>query len=537
MAQLADTHGGLHGGAAVVAQPGALDALARVRADGQAALGTPGMVAAYDAQLGPALTEASARITDHALRQSEVERRTVADQAMQAAQQSAASAWRDPLRFIKGLDAVRALAGEQVGPHASAEGRIAAERQAVGGSVAGAVDQALCADEPEFAAHIMALWGHAMTPAAYQHAVARISQAAQDQHIAAIFAEAAGGNAVAGDAQAAPKASSPYQVVLSAPPGAAVHPVAPGAIVALTGPDDCATVQIIHSDGSIAVYGRLGLAAVAPGDLVSPAHAIGSATAHITLAACAASGAALDAANLLRDAGGHGAVIGSGDTPRRWNVPVMLDRIAARADLTSEDRVLAAAFARRRMEADHATQAASTQAAGRSVVALFAAAPRSTRQAADLPSALAAQMTPATLAQVDRTLRDAGHAASVPVPENPAALRLELLQRKHQGEFSRLNLALLIGMIDAADLVRLGDDQTRIVAGKEINRPDSRGAAVLDALARHEIVQRASLPDDVLPAIKASAETLLRLNRTDPADQPAIDAIVATAIQSPFDRG
>lgn len=160
LASLVDAHAGLNGGDALAGQPSALEELARIGANGQAALSTPDMIAAYNQQIGPAIDLAASQITGHALRQAIVERQALASQELQSAQQAAASAWQDPARLVQGLDTVRALAADQTSPGVSSEDRALAERNAVGGAVGHAVGQALFAGEPEFAAHILACLIH-----------------------------------------------------------------------------------------------------------------------------------------------------------------------------------------------------------------------------------------------------------------------------------------------------------------------------------------------------------------------------------------
>jgi hypothetical protein len=532
LASLVDAHTGLNGGDALAGQPLALDELARIRANGQAALATPAMIAAYDQQIGPAIDEAASQITGHALRQAIVERQALADQELQSAQRSAASAWQDPARLVQGLDTVRVLAANQTGPQASSEDRALAERSAAGGAVAHAVGQALDAGEPEFAAHILGGWGHTLSPAAYQLAVARVGQAAQTQRLDTIFAQAAGGNRLPGGADSPDEPASPDSVAIAAPLGAAVHPIAGGTVTAIGGAPDNASVQVQHPDGSTTAYHGLGLAAVATGDLVAPAHAIGSAGPVVTLAANTPTGDPADAGALLRDAGGPTAIIGQTSTPRVWNMPAMSDRIAQRSDLSAEDRALAGQFAHRRMAADQAQQAANDVSAGRSVVSLHAAMPDRFNQAADLPSDLAGQMTPATLAKVDEALRNASRAATSPSSDNTAALRLELLQRQAPDAFAQVNLGPLVGSVHPTDLAQLAASQAALVAGQSPDAPLTSRAAVLDSLARQQIAGIVQLPDDVLAAAHGSAQTLLRINRTDPSDRASIDNTVADAIQS-----
>jgi len=523
---LVDVHGDLTGGDAVAAQPQALDELARIQADSQATLGTPGMIAAYDQQMGPAIDDAAGRITGHALRQAVVERAAVGDQELRSAQQAAGDAWQDPARLIGGLNTVRDLAADQVGDAADPEDRVAAMRSAVGGAVANAVGQAFAAGEPEFAAHIMAGFGDTLSPAAYQLAVAKLGQANQAQRMAGIFGEAAGGTS-----RVDPVEGPPGTVAIDAPAGAAVHPIAGGVVNAVTGAPDNATVEILHPDGSSSAYGGLGMAAAAPGDMVTPAHVIGSASPVVTLAANTPGGDAIDAGLLLRNAGGAGAVIGGTEQPRIWDMPELLGRIAQRGDLSPDDQALAANFAQRRMAGDHAQQAAGDASAGRSVVSLFAADPDGVRQVADLPPDVAGRLSPAALAQVDGALRKVAQ-ATLPSPDSAPALRLELQARQAPGDFAQRNLAPFIGEIHPDDLALLASGQGAIAAGlPDVGLPDGR-AAILDAIARHEVVNSAVVPDDFLPLVQNTSSTMMRLNRIAPDDRAAIDNTVADAIQS-----
>jgi hypothetical protein len=528
-----DDHAGLQGAAAVAAQPQALGDLARIRDAGQAALGTPAMAAAYDAQIGPAIADAAARITGHALNQAMVERQALTDQTMQTAQRDAALAWHDPGRFVQGLGAVQTLAAAQAGPMASETDRVAAMRGAVGGAVAQAIGEALAAREPEFAAHIVDGWGDALSPAAYQLAVARIGQGAREHQMATIFAQAAGGNRASDPSASVQSADA---TAIYAPPGAAVHPIAGGTVAAIAGTPDNASIRIVHPDGSNTEYGGIGLAAVAPGDLVSPQHVIGSAGPVVTLQATTPTGQPADAAALLDNAGGAGAMIGTTDTPRAWDLPTMIERIAARQDLPDQDRALAASLGQRRMLSDSAQLAANDQAAGRTIATMAAAAPASFAQGADLPIDLAARLTPANFANVDNALRNAAQSAAVPGPGNATALRLELLQRRSPDQFVQTNLAPLIGAVHTDDLARLAQSQSAMAAGQTADDPGDHRAAVLDALARHEFMTGEALPDAILPTVSNQATTLLRLNQTDPGDRPAIDAAVADAIQNRRDQ-
>jgi len=531
LTNLVELHAGLNGGDAVASQPQALAELAKIQSNGQTRLSTPGMIAAYDQQMGPAIDDATDQITRHALRQAGVERQAVADQELQSAQQAAANAWQDPARLIEGLNTVKAMAAGQADAATSAQDRVAAIRSAVGGAVANAVGQAFGAGEPEFAAHIMAGWGDTLSPAAYQLAIAKLGQANQMRRLASIFGDAAGGNPQTGVMETE-VAQSPEQVAIDAPAGSAVHPIAGGSVSAITGTPNNATVEILHPDGSSTAYGGLGMASTAIGDLVTPAHVIGSARPVVTLAANTPSGDAIDAGVLLRNAGGSGAVIGQSDTPRIWDMPALRDRIAQRSDLSPDEQALATTFAERRMAADHMQLAANDVSAGRSIASLFAAAPERMSQAVDLPPDLAGQLSPAALAQVDGALRNVAQATTTPPLSTPKALRLELEQRQAPGVFTQRNLAPLIGEIHPADLAQLTSSQGAIAAGVSDDRPQTSRSAILDAIARHEIVNTVALPDETLPAVQNAAQTMMRINQLDPGDRASIDNTVANAIQS-----
>ncbi|WP_428333240.1 M23 family metallopeptidase [Novosphingobium sp.] len=531
LASLVDAHAGLTGDDAVVAQPLALDELAKVQANGQATLGSPGMVAAYDQQMVPAIGDATGQVTAHALRQAVVERQVVAESELRAAQQAAADAWQNPARLVDGLDTVKAIAADQARSAASPEEQATAIKSAVGGAVAGAVGQAFAAGEPEFAAHLLGGWGDTLAPAAYQIAVAKLDQANQTQRIAKVFGDAAGGVAQ-GDMVGAADGPARSAVAIEAPAGAAVHPIAGGTVNAVGGEPGNARVSIVHPDGSTTAYGGLGMAAVAPGDLVTPAHVIGSASPMVTMAANTPAGDDIDAGLLLRNGGGAAAVIGRADTPRNWDIPAMLVRIAQHGDLMPEERALAAGLAERRMTADNVQQAANDVSAGRSVVSLHAAAPDTVRQATDLPPDVAGQLSPATLAQVDGALRRVAQAVTMPAPDNAAALRLELELRQTPAAFVQRNLAPLIGDIHPADLAQLASSQAGMAQGVPDDGARSGRAAILDAIARHEVVNATQLPDDLLPEIQNTSATMMRLDQIDPSDRASINNTVANAIQS-----
>ena len=367
--------------------------------------------------------------------------------------------------------------------------------------------------------------------------MARVGQAAQTQRMGRIFAAAVGGNPSPGAGDAGSADIPPGSVPISARAGAAVHPVAGGIVTALGGVPDNASVRILHPDGSSATYGGLGLAAVAPGELVTPAHVIGSARPVVTLAATMPSGDVGDAGALLRSAGGPATVIGADNTLRAWDPQAVVDRIAQRQDISPDERSIALGLAQRRMAADQAQQALQDLAAGRTVVSLAGAAPGTVAQAADLPPELTAQMSPAMLAGVDSTLRGVAQAAFDPVPDHPAALRLEILQRQDPGQFAQTNLAPFMGTIHPADLLKLAADQARITAGQNPDLAQGSRTSVLDAMARHEFKAGVSLPDQALPAIKNRAEAQLRLNQTEMSDHQSIANAVTDAIQNQVDPG
>ena len=533
MLDLVANHAGLQGGAAVAAQPSMLGELARIRADGQADLATPDMAAAYDAQIRPAFDDASGRITSHALNQALVERQALAELTLRDAQNSAAADWRDPGRFVQGLGTVQSLAATHAGPAASDTDRTAAVRGAVGGTVAQALGQALTAGEPEFAAHIIGGWGGSLSPAAYQLAVARVSQARQNQRMAAVFSQAAGGNPPDNPTTNVPPDNA---VAIPAPVGAAVYPIAGGTVTAIDGAPDNASIRITHPDGSDATYGGIGLAAVAPGNMVTPRHVIGSAGPAVTLQIATPTGAPDNAAATLQSAGGPAAMIGTSDAPRIWDPPTLIDRIAARQDLSEQDRALAANLGQRRMALDQTRLAENDLAAGRTLATMASAAPGQFGRAEDLPVDLAANLTPTTLANVDTALRGAAQTPFGPATDNPTSLRLELLQRRSPGQFAQVNLAPMVGAVHPGDLVRLAQNQAAIVSGQGSDDPADHRSAVLDAMARHEFITGEHLPDTILPVISDQATTLLRLNQTEPTDRQAIGAAVADAIQSQRDQ-
>jgi hypothetical protein len=533
LADVVALHTGMQGSTAIAGQASALDALERIRQDGQSALGVHGMIEAYDRQMAPAMADAVGRISDHTLRQTVVERANVADMELKGAQHSAAQDWRDPPRFVRSLADLGTMASSQLGPDASDTDRAQAVRGAIGGAIAKAVDHALSAHEPEFAAHIVNGWGETLTPAAYQTAVARLSQASQDRHMASIFAEAAGGNIPQGAASGASMPLPPPDAIaVAAPVGAAVHPLAGGTVTALDGPPDNASIRISHPDGSSATYGGLGLTAVRPGDIVTPAQAIGSARPTVMLATAAPDGKPADAGAWVQQAGGSGALIGDAGTARVWDMPAMLERIAGRADIPPEDKTLASNFALRRMAVDHARLIADDIASGRSVATLVAGAPDRFAQIADLPGNVTASMSPAMLAQVDTALRNAAAAPAQPAVDSPAALRLALMQRQDPSAFTGINLAPFIGAVHPADLGTIAESQSRLASGQEPVRSGDHREAVLDGMARYELTSGAPLHDDLLKQIRDQAEARLRVDRIDPTDRSAIDNGVTNAIQT-----
>jgi len=526
------SHAALPGAAGVAGQPAALNDLAGIVEQGRQALGSPGMVAAYDAGIGPVVDDAAARITGHALNQAMVERSVLDDQAMQAAQRQAGIAWLEPGRFAAGLSAVGDLAASQVGPMASEEERAQTARQAVGGAVAHAVGGALMAGEPEIAAHLLDGWGGTLTPAAYQLAYAQVGQAARDAQMQAVFNQAAAGSGAASSADA-PAAGG---LAVAAMPGGAVYPIAGGVVAANGGAADNGAVTVVHPDGSSARYGGLGLAAVAPGDMVTASHVIGSAGPALNLRATTIDGGEADAGALLRSAGGPAAMVGGTDVPRVWDMPEMVSRIAGRDDLSEADRALAMGVAQQRMAADAAQLAAADRAGGRQAIGLLAGAPRTIRSVADLPPEVASSLLPANLAAVDGALRAMAVTPVAPAADGPAALRLELMQRQDPGGFAAINLAPLAGTMDLGDLARLAGAQDAIESGRSLPGGGDLRSGVLDALARHEFATGGAIPDATLPAVCGRATTWAGLNRIDPADGAAMDGAVASAIQRLSDQ-
>lgn len=524
-------HALLRGGAAVAHQPHALEALAQIREHGQTALEAPGMVAAYNLHVSPPIAEAADRITVHTLQQAQVEQAEVAGQELLAAQESAASEWRAPAQFVQRLAAVHALAMDQLPPDTDTIDRLAAAHIAVGRAVGVAMDKAIAAKETEFATHILSGWGNTLTPAAYQLAIARLEQAAMADRIAAIFADAAGGNPAPDSAQAGPADGASDMLMIAAPTGAAVHPIAGGVVDALSGPTDNMSVHIRHPDGSGLCYGGIGLAAVRAGDLVTPSSVIGSARPTITLAATKVSTKASETAALVHSAGGISVLISGIETPRTWDMQAMTDRIRQQGGVTTDECALAISHALRRMNADQAAQAAGDLAAGREAIITVAAEPDRYARATDLSREIAAQFTPGGLARIDDALHRLTLLATPPVPDNPDALRLELLQRQFPQAFVTIDLVPLIGIIHPADLAQLATSQASLASGEDVRNHNDRRSAILDAMARFEIVGCCGLPDLDLPAIMVRADTLVRVNQTDPADRLAIDSRVAAAIQ------
>ncbi|MFW1499262.1 hypothetical protein ACEWBF_23100, partial [Vibrio parahaemolyticus] len=56
--------------------------------------------------------------------------------------------------------------------------------------------------------------------------------------------------------------------------------------------------------------------------------------------------------------------------------------------------------------------------------------------------------------------------------------------------------------------------------------------AILDALARHELVTSAPLPDALLPMIADRMATIAQLGGVAPDDRSTLDTMAAAAIQS-----
>lgn len=524
---MVQSHGALTGAAAVFGQPDTLGAMADIAARGRDALGSPTMVAAYDKAIAPVLADASARITAHALNSADVERAALRQRILADAQDETSSDWNDPARFVAGLGRIAGLADAVAGLDARAGDRAVVVNNAVGGAVAGALRQALDAGDTAIAGHIISGWGRTLDPATYQDGVARLGAAAQATRMRAIFADAASGGQTAASAPGNPDA-----FVLAAPAGAAIHPIASGVVRAIDGEDANRAVTIAHPDGSATVIAGLGQIAVAPGAMVTRAHVIGSAGPVVTLSGQASDGTPIDAASLMQAAGGDQALTGSTEAPRAWDIPAMLARIDGRSDLTGADRALAHDLALRRMVNDSAQLAANDLAAGRVVARLIASNGPSPESTVDLPDGVKAGLSPTTLAQVDAALRSAAYAPAAPAADGPAALRLELLQRRDPGAFGQINLAPLVGSIAPQDLDRLAGTQDALAHGQALPSASDMRSAILDSIARHEFSSGSVLPDAALPAVLARANAALRMGGAEPTDRAASDAAVSSAIQT-----
>lgn len=518
-------HGQLIGSEAVSAHDAALGAIAQVRADGEAALPSPAAQAAWAERAAPGLADAAEQIHLHTAAQAVVDHAAAVASGIAGAQASAAASWHDPARFVRTLGDLARLASSHADPDASEADRDRMVRSAVGGAVGMALDRALAAHEPEFAAHILASWGDTLPPATLQTTIARLDSAARDARLDQVICKVTGGDGTSADPDA-------KGVVIAAPLGAAMHPIAGGEVTAVTGPAQAATISVRHPDGSTARYGGVGLASVSHGDRVTPAQVLGSARDQVTLALTGADGQPVDPASWLDRAGGAGALVGSVATPRQWDGEEVLRRIAAREDLSVIDRAAATALAGRRMAADQATLDAGDRAMARAVIALRAERAHGISEAGCLPTAATAGASPCGLARIDQVLREAALIPALPPRDSADALRLAVLQRQAPAGFAAIDLAPLIATVHPADLAALAVAQQALTTGTTPPASGEARDAALDAIARHEWLGGGGLPDTALPAILADALARLRLDHTDPADTRAVEAHVADAIQS-----
>lgn len=529
LATIVARHAQLVGSDAVGAHDDALGAVEHVRTEGQAALPSSAAQAAWAERIAPDLADAATQIHRHSAAQAVVDHAAVAVSGIADAQTAAAESWRDPARFVQALQALAMLANSHVTPDASKADQARIVRGAVGGAVGMALDRALDAQEPEFAAHILSTWGETLPPAMLQKTIARLDGAARDARLARVFCEA-----TAGHGEAAMPAAG--RLAVNAPPGAGLHPLAGGEVIAVEGPTHDATISVRHPDGSTAQYGGVGLAAVTPGDLATPAQVLGSTRDTATVALTGADGQPIDPATWLDRAGGAGALIGTSATPRQWNGDEVLRRIAARNDISEIDRAAAKALAARRMAKDKATLAAGDRALSRATIALCAERPHGIVDATGLPDALKAGASPRGLAMIDRVLREAALTPATPPRNSPDALRLDILRRQSPDAFAAINLAPMIAAAHPADLAALAGAQAALAQGATPPSPADARAAVLDAMARHEWIGGAALSDAELPAILGDALVRMELDHTDPAAARAVQGHVADAIQSRKDR-
>ena len=525
LAAIVAQHAQRIGSEAVGAHDNALGAVAQVRTDGQAALRSPAAQAAWAERAVPGMADAAERIHRHTAAQAIVDNAATAASRIAGAQATAAESWGDPARFVQTLGSLARLADGYADPGASEADRARVVRGVVGGAVGMALDRALNAQEPEFAAHILTTWGDTLPPAALQRAIARLGSAERDARLHRVLCEVAGGHGAAGE----PDADS---IGIEATPGAALHPLAGGEVTKIEGPAHAATISMRHPDGTTARYGGVGLVAVSPGDRATPAQVLGSARDRVTLAVNGADGQPLDPAAWLDRAGGAGALVGATATPRQWDGAEVLRRIAARNDLSEPDRAAAIALAQRRMAGDRATLAAGDRAMGRAAIALCAQQPQGATDVDGLPDAVTAGASPAGLARIDQVLRNAALAPAMPPHDSADALRLEILQRQVPAVFCVIDLTPMIATVHPANLAALAAAQHAQAAGAHPASSSNARAAALDAMARHEWLGGAGLPDAALPAILDDALARLRLDHTDPTDTRAVEMQVADAIQS-----
>lgn len=492
--ELAAYHQTLQGSAASAAHAPLLADLERIRRDGRKTMGSPDMAAAYDQQIAAAHADATMRIDAHAARQALVERVAAQQTALRQAQEDAATQWHAPADFIAGLDRVAGLAAEGAASERESERLV---RKAQAATVALALTKALDAGEPAIAQAMLSTWATMLPLAVIEQTRARLLHAEQIAHVRATLARLASGDTDASDTTA----------------GSAVGPIAMGIVVAVDGASTDFAVTVRHADGSEARYDGIGLIAVQVGDMVVPGHVLGTASPRLAIM--------IDGTQVSPDQ-----ALAPPDTPRHWDLATLLDRVEAYAGFSAEQRELARCLARQRTIGDQGTLDRGSIEAGRAVIAALAAGPA---LAADLPPALLAQLLPDALSSIDRALRQAALAPRLPVRDNGAALRIELLARLAPRAFHAINLATLIGRVHPANLTELTTRQGQAT-------PDTSGGtmreAILDALARHELATSAPLSDTLLPAIADRMATIARLGGVAPDDRSTLDKMAAAAIQS-----
>lgn len=455
---------------AIARQREMLDAIDRLREAADASLGSPGMAAAFDELAGPHYDRARADVLDHVLAQTVQERHSVLAAELAATQARAARNWQDPDRFSAALDEVADAARAQ----AREMGANAADP--VGPALAEAIDaaahRALDAGEPDFAAHLAAAFGDLLPAQARNRLLARLSTPMTERDRAALFAQAIAGEGDASD-------SSPQTIAIVAPAAAAIHPAIGGRVEAVDGTGG--HVRIAHPDGTSALYEGLGLAAVSPGEQVTPASVIGSAGPACRFTLLGPDGMPADPCPVL-PGGVAEALVGPIDTPRQWDAAIVLARIAARNDLAPEARDGALIFARQRMADDARTLAERDRLAGRAAALHAATATVRPGSVADLPGNIVRQLSPASLARIDDALRQASE-QDEPAPDGPVTLELEIQRRRYPDRFAKTDLSGAIGRVRWDELAQLAQMQEAMTSADGIRAAAERRSAMLDSLA------------------------------------------------------